>query len=146
VIPRLQIQDWLELAEFSQRDRELVLKISGFSEEAWGSRGVTIGQDVPRQEWREAIEHAIQHFPQGPYVLQEFHKARIVEHPVWNDDTEELETLRGRVRLTPYYFVPDPTGNETTLAGVMATIVPADKKVIHGMSDAVIVPCRAGRS
>ena len=24
----------------------------------------------------------------------------------------------------------------------MATIVPADKKIIHGMRDAIIVPCR----
>ena len=27
------------------------------------------------------------------------------------------------------------------LGGVMATLVPADKKIIHGMSEAIIVPC-----
>ena len=27
------------------------------------------------------------------------------------------------------------------LGGVLATIVPADKKIVHGMTDAVLVPC-----
>ena len=45
--------------------------------------------------------------------------------------------MNGRVRLSPYYFVAD---DETTLAGILVTIVPADKKLIHGMVDAVMVP------
>jgi hypothetical protein len=28
-------------------------------------------------------------------------------------------------------------------SGVLATIVPADKKILHGMSDAMLVPCTA---
>ena len=28
------------------------------------------------------------------------------------------------------------------LGGVLATIVPEDKKIIHGMKDAILVPCR----
>ena len=48
--------------------------------------------------------------------------------------------MRGRVRLCPYYFVSD--GN-TKLGGILATIVPADKKLIHGMRDAILVPCAA---
>ena len=27
------------------------------------------------------------------------------------------------------------------LGGVLATIVPADKKIVHGMADAVLAPC-----
>jgi hypothetical protein len=27
------------------------------------------------------------------------------------------------------------------LGGVLATIVPADKKIVHGMSEAIMVPC-----
>jgi hypothetical protein len=27
------------------------------------------------------------------------------------------------------------------LGGVLATIVPADKKIVHGMSEAVLAPC-----
>ena len=46
--------------------------------------------------------------------------------------------MSGRARLSPYYFV---SGEKTELAGILATICPADKKVIHGMKDAVMVPC-----
>ena len=31
-----------------------------------------------------------------------------------------------------------------TLGGVLATICPADKKIIHGMKDAVFAPCSLG--
>ena len=50
--------------------------------------------------------------------------------------------MKGRVRLCPYYFVAGE--NETSranLGGVLATIVPADKKIVHGMSDAIMAPC-----
>jgi hypothetical protein len=30
--------------------------------------------------------------------------------------------------------------NEVRLGGALATIVPADKKIVHGMRDAVMVP------
>jgi hypothetical protein len=47
--------------------------------------------------------------------------------------------MDGRVRLCPYYFV---AGDEAHLSGVLATIVPADKRLIHGMSDAVMTTAR----
>jgi chemotaxis receptor (MCP) glutamine deamidase CheD len=31
---------------------------------------------------------------------------------------------------------------ETALGGCLAAIAPADKKKIHGMRDAILVPCR----
>jgi hypothetical protein len=43
------------------------------------------------------------------------------------------------VRLCPYYFV---VGEETRLGGILATVAPADKRVIHGMTDAILAPCR----
>jgi hypothetical protein len=43
------------------------------------------------------------------------------------------------VRLCPYYFVNGPT---ITLGGVLATICPQDKKILHGMKDAILAPCR----
>ena len=43
--------------------------------------------------------------------------------------------MRGRVRLCPYYFVePD----RVTLRGALATICPPDKKLLHGMRDAIL--------
>ena len=47
----------------------------------------------------------------------------------------------GRVRLCPYYFVQgDGDAARAKLCGVLATICPADKKIIHGMRDAVLAP------
>ena len=48
-----------------------------------------------------------------------------------------MRRMHGRVRMSPYYFVVD---DKATLAGILVTIVPADKKLIHGMVDAVMVP------
>ena len=140
VIPDLGIQSFREMKDFSQTERELVLKLSGFNERAWGSRSVTIGQDSSQQEWSSAIEEAIESFPEAPYVLQRFHSGRIVRHPWLNPTTGEIEEMEGRVRLCPYYFV-QPKGDEVILGGVLATICPADKKILHGMSDAILVPC-----
>jgi hypothetical protein len=138
VIPGLEIQDWRELEKFSQKQREFVLKVSGFSELAWGSRGVFVGQDLPQREWSACIEQAITCFSSGPFILQKFFKGRLVQHPFYDPTTNSIETLLGRVRLCPYYFVL--SDKEVRLGGALATIVPADKKIVHGMRDAIMVP------
>ena len=137
VLPWLNISSWEELAAFSQKERDFVLKVSGFSPEAWGSRGVTVGSDVPQTEWAAAIHGALADFAHHPHVLMRFAHSRIVEHPYFDPATGELRTMRGRVRLCPYYFVTD---GQAKLGGALATIVPADKKLIHGMRDAILVP------
>jgi hypothetical protein len=137
VIPGLEIQDWRELATFSQKQRDLVLKISGFSEIGWGSRSVRIGSDLPHHEWEAAIRRAVEDFPHHPWIVQRFHHARLVDHPYFDSVTGEQKTMRGRVRLCPYYFVHDGTAK---MEGALATIVPADKKILHGMKDAALVP------
>ena len=45
-IPELNLTDWAQLKALSQRERELILKISGFSDKAWGARGVYLGSDL----------------------------------------------------------------------------------------------------
>ena len=137
VLPWLNISSWDELKTFSQKERDFVLKVSGFSPEAWGSRGVTVGSDVPQHEWAAAIDGALADFAHHPHVLMRFAHSRIVEHPYFDPATGELRTMRGRVRLCPYYFVTD---GQAKLGGALATIVPADKKLIHGMRDAILVP------
>jgi len=142
VVPRLEIHLWDELAAFSQKQRQLVLKLSGFSENAWGSRSVVIGHDVSQPDWAAAIAQAQEDFPRQPWVLQQFRHGRLVEHPFFNPDSGEVQMMRGRVRLCPYYFVPRENAAAIKCGGVLATIVPADKKIIHGMKDGIIVPCR----
>jgi hypothetical protein len=140
VIPRLEIHDWREAAKFSQKDRDLLLKVSGFSPLGWGSRGIALGADLPHAEWEKRIEHALNTFESSPTIMQRFHKGRLVEHQYWNPDSSELKTMKGRVRLCPYYFVES---DRVKLRGALATIVPADKKFLHGMSDAILVPSKA---
>jgi hypothetical protein len=137
VIPRLEIQDWREAVKFSQKERDLLLKVSGFSPLAWGSRGIALGQDLPHAEWENRIEHALETFEQSPTILQRFHKGRLVEQRFWDAETGELKTMHGRVRLCPYYFVES---DKVRLRGALATVCPADKKLLHGMSDAILAP------
>jgi len=137
VIPRLEIHDWREAAKLSQKDRDLLLKVSGFSPLGWGSRGVALGADLPHAEWEQRIEHALETFEQSPTILQRFHKGRLFEHRYWDPESGELKTMKGRVRLCPYFFVEQ---DRVKLRGALATIVPADKKFLHGMRDAILAP------
>jgi hypothetical protein len=142
VIPRLEIHDWGEAGKFSQKDRHLLLKVSGFSPLSWGSRGIALGSDLPHAEWQQRIENALTSFETSPTILQKFHKGRLFEHRCWDRDSAELKTMKGRVRLCPYYFVEK---GKVKLRGALATIVPADKKLLHGMSDAILVPTSSRR-
>jgi hypothetical protein len=137
-LPRLDAHSWEEVAAFSQKDRQLVLKVSGFHETAWGSRGVFIGHDMPAAEWAQRLHSALDQSGEQPWLMQEFREGRRVSHPVFRDDGS-IESLQGRVRLCPYYFT-DSAGL-THFHGCLATIVPADKKKIHGMADGILVPC-----
>ena len=139
VIPRLEIHDWREAGKLSQKERELLLKVSGFSPLGWGSRGVSVGQDLPQAEWQRLIEEALAQSETEPRIMQRFHKARLVDQPYWSNDTGALQTMRGRVRLCPYYFVEQ---DRVAMRGALATIVPADKKLLHGMRDAILAPTR----
>lgn len=142
VLPRLNVQTWNEVAKFSQKQRDLILKMSGFSERAWGSRSVTLGSDVSGEDWKVAVDEAVESFGSSPFILQEFHRGRVVEQP-WLDPEEtgnhRLKTMEGRVRICPYYFVKD---EKVELGGILATICPKDKKIIHGMSDAILAPVK----
>ncbi len=142
VIPGLEmggrpVSDWRQLKSARQRERELVLKPSGYSPEAWGSRGVMIGHDLPAEEWAEGIEKALASFETTPYVLQRFHKGRRFEVKYFDFDEGRVKSMGARLRLCPYYFC---VGEETKLGGVLATACSLEKKVIHGMADAVMAP------
>jgi len=140
VIPRLEIHDWHEAAKFSQKDRDLLLKVSGFSPLGWGSRGIALGADLPHAEWQRRIDNALATFESSPTILQRFHKGRLFEHRYWDPELGELETMKGRVRLCPYFFVER---DRVKLRGALATIAPADKKFLHGMRDAILVPSQS---
>lgn len=132
------VQDFRSLKDATQRERELVIKPSGFSANAWGSRGVVIGHDIPADEWGDSIDAALDAFDTTPHILQEFHKGRRCRMRYYDFDKKTTVAMNGRARLTPYYFVVD---GKPKLGGIQATVCPADKKVLHGMVDAVVAPC-----
>lgn len=143
-IPQLDLTGWDQLKTLSQKERNLILKISGYAEEAWGARGVYLGSDLSAADWSAAVDKATAAFGRSPYVLQRYHKTRVVPSSFYDHSANRVVPMPGRVRLCPYYFVAgDGDSARPTLAGVLATICPVDKKIIHGMKDAVLVPCVA---
>ena len=142
VIPELNLTDWRQLKTLSQKERELILKISGFSAHAWGARGVFLGSDLSQDDWAGAVDDAIRHFEQSPRVLQRYHKPALVEAQWFDFGKNAVVPMKGRARLCPYYFVSgEGDAARPQLGGVLATICAADKKIIHGMTDAILAPC-----
>jgi len=129
--------EWMELTKASKKERSLVIKASGFHETAWGARSVVVGDDVSSDQWIVALSGVLESFPQPLSVLQEFRKPVRLEHLVFTDDGT-VESMTGRLRLSPYFFV---SGDQAKWSGTLATFCPADKKIIHGMKDGVLMPC-----
>ena len=98
---------------------------------------MVVGEDVSSDDWTQAVEHALTNFPNPVSILQEFRKPVSLSHPVYNEDAS-IEPMKGRLRLSPYYFLND---GKAYLTGALATFCPADKKVIHGMKDGALLPC-----
>lgn len=141
-IPELNLTDWRQLKTLSQKERDLILKVSGFSENAWGARGVFLGSDLSQADWSAAVDAALKNFETSPSVLQRFHKPAQLDGCWFDFAKGDAVPIKGRVRLCPYYFVAgEGDSARPQLGGVLATIVPADKKIVHGMSQAILAPC-----
>lgn len=132
------IRDWHAICEGTQKERRIVMKPSGFSPLAWGSRGVKIGHDMSHEDWTAAVDDALGSFNSTPYVLQHFQDTALIGVKYSSESDAEAREMQARVRLCPYYFVTD---GRAEMGGVLATACPKDKKLIHGMVDAVIAPC-----
>ena len=142
VLAEKAIQDFRQLKTLGQKQRKLIIKPSGFSPLAWGSRGITIGHDHSEKAWAERLEIALNSYKETPHILQRFMLATVQEFERLSVDTGLISRFKGRTRLCPYYFI---NNNTVTLAGILATICPADKKLIHGMRDAILAPCQLAR-
>ena len=64
-VPGRALMSWEELTSLSQRERALVLKPSGFGEDAWGSHGVRFGADLSQDDWAAAVRRALDAFPEA---------------------------------------------------------------------------------
>ena len=90
------------------------------------------------------MEKAIVNFHRSPCVLQRFERPKVVESHWFDFAKNQTVPMPGRVRLCPYYFVAgEGDAARTKLGGVLATICPSDKKIIHGMREAILAPCSA---
>jgi hypothetical protein len=137
------VNDWMALETLGKSERDYVVKPSGFSELAWGSRGVRVANDLTKEQWHDALAAGVAMYSKTPHILQRFHKGRRVSVEYYDRSSGSVKTMDGRVRLCPYYFV---IGDETRLGGILATVAPADKRLIHGMSDAIMAPCAVHES
>ncbi len=149
------LRSWREIENFSARERDLILKVSGFSPDCWGARSVSLGNDMSREAWKNAVENAISRGEKGElFVLQKFKKPKKFPFRIFDDLGNPASNLC-RARICPFYFVrPEKNlGNENRLGndenlgnvelgGALATLCPADKKIIHGMSSASLVPVK----
>jgi hypothetical protein len=147
------LNDWRDLINASQKERELIIKISGYHETAWGARSVVLGSDCSREEWQHGVERAIELAPTNLHVLQVYRKPRRLEHEVFDraasgqtaagagggGASPAASVKPGRLRLCPYYFLIE---GKPRLSGALATFCPPDKKIIHGMQDAAMLPTR----
>ncbi|MDB6092922.1 MAG: hypothetical protein JWM32_484 [Verrucomicrobia bacterium] len=134
------LHDWRELANATQKERDLILKISGYHETAWGARSVILGSDSSREEWQEGVQRAVELAPTNLHLLQVYKKPRRVRHRVYEREApHEAREVDGRLRLCPYYFM---VGEQPKLSGALATFCPPDKKIIHGMVDAALLPAK----
>jgi hypothetical protein len=131
------VTDWSDLLHLSKKERELVIKPSGYAIDAQQSKGVTIGHDVPEEDWQAALRHALDAFGTTPHVLQRFHKGARLPARYYDFESSDIKPMHGRVLLRPYYYA---AGDDVTLAGAQVLVCPADKKILHGMIDAVLVP------
>ncbi|MFQ5597493.1 MAG: hypothetical protein ACE5GK_05525 [Nitrospiria bacterium] len=143
IIPDLKVDDrpvsdFRALGRTTQKGRRYVVKPSGFSNLAWGSRGVSVGHDLSEARWAAVIDEALEHFQTTPHILQAFHKGKKMTVEYYDDRSDRLVRMEGRTRLSPYYFV---SGQKVCLGGVLATVCSLEKKLIHGMVDAVMAPC-----
>jgi hypothetical protein len=143
VIPGLSaagepLHEWKQLVGLGKSERDYVVKPSGFSELAWGSRGVRVANDLSKDDWERVLDEALRSFDSTPWILQRFTKGKRVKVPYYDSKLDDIAVLDGRVRLCPYYFV---VGDDTRLGGILATVAPADKRLIHGMSEAIMAPC-----
>lgn len=147
------LRNYLDLRLASQKERNWILKISGFDETAWGSRGLTLGSDVSQKTWEAALLAARAREQDRCYILQDYKKPLVLEHPVY-DANGLLSPMQGRLRLCPYYlsaylsslnFEQRDYFQQRHYLGALATLCPKDKKIIHGMQEAALLPALSPR-
>lgn len=134
-VPRnfpLPLTSWSELALLPKSERKFVIKRAGNHTDASWARSVVFLHKRSRQE----VEHALRvaQLNPGEWIIQPFfgNTKREVVH--LSRDGKQLETMKGRVRLTPYFRSTD--GSLLTAKATLRR----DTLFIHGASDSINLP------
>src|SRR6185437_7425865 len=85
------LTDWLQLAQATQKERDLIIKISGYHETAWGARSVLLGSDCSREEWMEGVKRAVELAPTHLHLLQTYRKPQRLRHRLYGPDGAAAE-------------------------------------------------------
>lgn len=134
------LRDFRGLLGLTQKERRFIIKPSGFSPLSWGSRGVVVGHDLSEDAWAGAVREALSSFGTVPSVLQPFRGTRVLMMAGFDPASSDLREEGYRVRVCPYYFVQGKDRDRVRVGGVLVTACPKDKKLIHGMVDAILAP------
>ena len=137
------VSSFAELHDLPRGERQYVVKPSGFSELAWGSRGISLGRELSTKSWGETLTAALQDFPKRTHILQRYHYS-VLEQVSYCDVLRDTEvSFAAKIRYCPFYFLPSRKAG-IRQGGVLVTACPAEKPLIHGMTEAVMVPVSSG--
>ena len=126
---------FVALAQTTQKERRLVIKPSGFSELAWGSRASPSGTICRKSN--------------GPPPWNR-HSSRFQRHPCYRNFTKVVCSIQPTSMNDAIPWCRCPGGTLVALlfycrrqgrAGGVGHAVPSNKKIIHGMVDAIMAPC-----
>ncbi|MBS3949529.1 MAG: hypothetical protein KGZ53_02520 [Peptococcaceae bacterium] len=131
------VNSYLELTNLPRGERSYVLKPSGFSPLAWGSRGVILGRELTTRAWGQQLERALASFEEQPFVLQQYYPSSTESQEFYDFTSGKLQVFTGKSRYCPYFF---NIAKAVISGGMLVTTCPVDKPLIHGMTDAVMVP------
>ena len=123
------IRSWMDLAELPKSQRRYVLKRAGGHPDASWARSVLFLHKRSTKEVEHALRMAL--LSPGDWVIQDFYGNIKYTLPYAEYDLQTVRTMKGRVRLTPYYdFL---TGK---LLVAKATLR-RDTLFIHGATDSI---------
>ena len=126
------VSDFRSWPHLPKSERAYVIKPSGFSQLAWGSRGVKNRRRSDARGVDRRIDVALTSFDRTPYIFSDFHKGKRVRQSYFDRDRDEIREYDGRVRLCPYYFV---TGEESVAAGRRSRDDRAGRQAPHSRHD-----------
>lgn len=130
----LGIKEWQELSQIPRNKRNFILKVSGFSNIGSWAKGVTFLNQLSQQQCRQAIEAALNN--PSIFVIQEFRKGKKFEQEYYDFESSTIQTMLGRVRLTPYYHVG--TGELLTAKTTMCS----NTDFIHASTNSINSPIK----